>query len=401
MASVALMALFALAPVSGLSGSTLHAQVTDGDDNEYDIEDEGQADDKDGDVADDDLVAVQPNAKAEAEWSDPAEGPQEKQAERVDDDNYVKNCRDTRGCQETLKYVEQQLNQMLTNYTRNSTRRRTESPPPPSVLKRGTTKYNVSTGQQLNRVSGIAGANDQLLWGQVTKVVPRPLSDRLMSSFWVFRKKTDNTLAYVQGDDGDMKFLMAINEPNHLSTNLREQFLTVSHELMHMIVMDQVFGNSGEQTGPQDAKSRKFSVDALLAVIFGTDEQGTSDETEEAATPTATCEGIPDDDGCYPIGSIYAEFVRKFWSKSDLENHSNEDFYEKNTTRFVTDYSTSSPHEDIAESFSYWVIAEGRGKTVADAKQRFFGRFPQLVALKGHIRRAVIADILKSRPAAS
>jgi urease alpha subunit len=44
-------------------------------------------------------------------------------------------------------------------------------------------------------------------------------------------------------------------------------------------------------------------------------------------------------------------------------------------------------------------IAEGKGKTVAYAKRRFFGRFPQLVALKDHIRRAVIADILKSRPA--
>ena len=60
-------------------------------------------------------------------------------------------------------------------------------------------------------------------------------------------------------------------------------------------------------------------------------------------------------------------------------------------------FRSTTPHEDMSESFSYWVIAEGKGKTVSDAKQRFFGRYPKLVALKEHIRRAVIADILKAQ----
>jgi hypothetical protein len=403
LAGAACAALLVASPYSPISGSAAFAQATAEDEEEDpetedEPEDEGQPHDGDGDVTNDDLNEVEPDAEDEAEWNDAASDASEQQAEQVDDDNYVKNCRDGTVCQETLNYVEQELQQLLSGYTRNSTRKRKEVAPP-KTLKRGTTKYRVLPGQKLEFASGKVGANDRLLWEQVTKVIPRPQSDRLMSKFWVFRKKRDGTLAYVQGNDDDNMFKMGINEPNHLSTDMREQFLTIAHEFMHMIVMDQLPGDVGEAAGPQDAKSRKISIGTLLDTLFGPEEEGEETKSnEERADEEAPCAGVRDDDGCYANGTIYAEFVKKFWTKSDLENHANEDFYEKNKSRFVTEYSTSSPHEDISESFSYWVIAEGKGKTVADAKQRFFGRFPQLVALKDHIRRAVIADILKSRP---
>ena len=106
-----------------------------------------------------------------------------------------------------------------------------------------------------------------------------------------------------------------------------------------------------------------------------------------------------DENGCFPKGSLFYEFTSRFWTKSDLQNNQKEGFYDKNAERFVTEYATASPHEDVSESFSWWVINEGKGKTVADAKQRFFGRYPQLVALKAQIRRAVIAEILKAEEA--
>jgi hypothetical protein len=399
LAGAACAALLAVGPNSPLSGSAAMAQEADEEDPETadEPDDEGQPNDGDGDVTNDDWTEVQPDADDEAKWNDQAEDASEQQAEQVDDDNYIKNCVDSATCQATLNYVEQKLNQLLTGYSQNSTRKRKESPPP-KALKRGTTKYRVLPGQKLEFASGKVGANDRLLWGQVTKVIPRPQSDRLMSGFWVFRKKRDDTLAYVQGNDYDNKFRMGVNEPNHLSTDTREQYLTVAHEFMHMIVMDQQVGDVTEAAGPQDAKSRKLSVGTLLDTLFGEESEEEETTSGEDAVEEAPCSGVRDDDACYPSGAIYAEFVKKFWTKSDLENHQNEDFYERNKTRFVTEYSTSSPHEDISESFSYWVIAEGKGKTVADAKQRFFGRFPQLVALKDHIRRAVIADILKSQP---
>jgi hypothetical protein len=399
-AGVAYGALILASPDASFAAATAFAQPAYSSDSETadEPEDEGQPNDGDGDVANDDLTPVEPDAEDEAAWTDAAADANEQRAEQVDDDNYLKNCLDLAECRSTLDYVEQKLNQLLNGYQQNSTRKRKETPPP-KTLRRGTTKYRVLPGQKLEFASGKIGANDRLLWNQVTKVIPRPQSDRLLSGFWVFRKKRDDTLAYVQGNDYDNMFRMGINEPNHMSTDLREQFLTVSHEFMHMIVMDQQVGDASEAAGPQDAKSRKITVGTLLDVLFSEDEEeqsGSRNEPEE--TEARSCDGIPDEDACYPNGTIFAEFVKKFWTKADLENHANEDFYEKNKTRFVTEYSTSSPHEDISESFSYWVIAEGKGNTVADAKQRFFGRFPQLVALKDHIRRAVIADILKARP---
>jgi hypothetical protein len=401
LAGVGFTALFAPTPIASVYGAVAMAYAedeADDPDTDDEPEDEGQPNDGDGDVTNDDLRAVEPDKEDEAQWNDTAEDASEQQAEQVDDDNYLKNCVDSAACQATLDYVDRKLNQLLSGYTKNSTRKRKETPPSKKV-KRGTTKYRVLPGQKLEYAAGKVGANDRLLWGQVTKVIPRPQSDRLMSGFWVFRKKKDDTLAYVQGNEEDNKFRMGINEPNHLSTDTREQFLTVSHEFMHMIVMDQLLGDASETAGPQDAKSRKISVRAVLETLFGEDEEEEEKPTQEAEAeaPEIPCTGVRDDDGCYPKGSIYAEFVKKFWTKNDLENHQTEDFYERNKSRYVTEYATSSPHEDISESFSYWVIAEGKGKTVADAKQRFFGRFPQLVALKDHIRRAVIADILKAR----
>ena len=383
-------------------GASLHAQSVDNPIIEDDDE-EDEATEQDGDVTNDDMDEADPDDATEAQWSDAPETEDEREAEQVDADDYIAKCADKAECQETLNYVESQLNQLLTGYGSRSTRKRKELGPSRSRKIRGTTKYRVLPGQRLELIARKPGPNDRLLWSQVTRVVPRPQSDKLMGSFHVFRKRKDDTLAYVQGEPDSERFLMGINEPNHLGTDLREQYLTVVHEFMHMIVLNQFVGGDFYDQNETRRSRDLSSVGGILKSIFGLtseedEEEESTDEEEVANEAVTACSGVVDDGGCYPDGTLFNAFTRKFWTKDDLQNNGDEDFYAKNKSRFVTEYATSSPHEDMSESFSYWVIAEGKGKTVADAKQRFFGRYPQLVALKEHIRRTVIAEILKSQP---
>lgn len=384
----------------------------DEDEDDLDITDQGSSDDQDGDLTDDDQIEVEPAQAVEAQWTDQAANLDERRAEEVDADDYLAKCRDKAVCRATLKSVEEQLQQMLRNHSQH----------PPShqraVMRTSgkagkvakITKYRVVEGQTLERVAGKPGTQDPQLWGQVTQTLPRPQIANYFGSFWVGHKRDNKEgfLAFVRGEDDSDKFLMNINEVNHLETDVREQYLTIVHEFTHMLDFRQAVG---QQAYDQSSKGRISSEDlrsvkdALQSIFGSSKDEGAvpaeSGQQDDEATDTqeVACEGgVRDDDSCFPADSLYAKFTKRFWTRADLEaSRDSASYINRNASRYVTEYAMTNPHEDIAESFSYWVIAEGKGNTVADAKQRFFGRFPQLVALKDHVRRAVIADILKSQ----
>ena len=405
--SAAAIALSLTPAPLGLMRSANAQEVADNEDEPDDdnsvLEDEGVADDQDGDVTDDNIEEAKPDAADEQTWSDPAANANERRAEQVDADDYIQKCADKAACQVTLNYVESQLAALLLAHANRPVIR---SKSKLKITRSNISKYTVLPGQKLERFAGKQGPNDLLLWNQVTQVLPTPQTDKYIGSFYVFRKSKEDTLAYTQGVDGSEQFILGVNEPNHLATDLREQYLTVVHEFMHMVVMNQFVGPQIYDESAKGLLSDLRSVAGVLQSIFGPQDkvaqsqaQPSEPSDDQAETPAAAvvCDGITEDDGCYPKGSLYNEFTRKFWTKADLQAERDSDFYERNKSRFVTEYAITTPHEDMSESFSYWVIAEGKGKTISDAKQRFFSRYPKLVALKDHIRRAVIADILKAQ----
>lgn len=307
-------------------------------------------------VAEDHYIAT-PSPEMILLWVDPPRDIYEEEAIRVDSIHYLDLCAVRSECLETRSYVWAELLSLLIDYAAHSSRNRREDTP--TLAKTASlTSYRVRPGQALELESKKAGPSDAELWGQVARVVPRAQSDRLISRFRVYAKPDDNTIAYVDRDLETNRYLMGINDPVHLVSDAEEQKLTIVHEFMHMIVMD-----------------------------------------EAKAIEAAMCSGIAEDgEGCYEKGSIYADYVNAFWSKNDREKAATgDDLFEIQKDNFVTAYAATNAHEDIAESFSFWVISEGKGKTVADAKQRFFARYQQLVALKQHIRTSVVGSILKER----
>lgn len=304
-----------------------------------------------------DYEAATPSPELVLLWSDPPSDADEEEAVLVDNPGYLELCPVRSECIETRDYVWGQLLSLLVDYAARSSRNRREDTP--TLAKTSSiTSYRVRPGQALELESKKAGPNDAELWGQVARVVPRAQTDRLISRFRVFSEPGSDTIAYVDADPETGRYLMGINDPVHLASDVEVQKMTIVHEFMHLIAMDQ---------------AKPLTAAACMGIVQG-------------------------DEGCYEKGSVYADYVEAFWPKADRDRALNgDDLYTGKEKNFVSEYASTSAHEDLAESFSVWVISEGKGDTVADAKQRFFARYPQLVALKQHIRTSVIGGILKER----
>jgi len=63
------------------------------------------------------------------------------------------------------------------------------------------------------------------------------------------------------------------------------------------------------------------------------------------------------------------------------------DVYAGNESNFITDYAATNPGEDIAESFTYFVLnTKPLGITGADNKVNFFYDYKELENLRKQIR---------------
>lgn len=101
-------------------------------------------------------------------------------------------------------------------------------------------------------------------------------------------------------------------------------------------------------------------------------------------------------EGCSNPGSYMDDYYNAFWldiydewNRIEFESDEQEyyealeGFYEKYKDRFVTDYAVTRPEEDIAESFSFFILGpKPAGDTIAEQKILFFYQRPELVALR-------------------
>ena len=105
-------------------------------------------------------------------------------------------------------------------------------------------------------------------------------------------------------------------------------------------------------------------------------------------------------EGCSLKGSTMAEFVARFWPKAqqdevfaaqEAEDYDALDaFYEQHQDDFVTDYATTNPAEDLAETFTVFVLNDRpTGDTIADQKVQFLWDDADMVELRERIRAAL------------
>ncbi len=113
----------------------------------------------------------------------------------------------------------------------------------------------------------------------------------------------------------------------------------------------------------------------------------------------ATCPRYFTGEGCSNSGSYINEFFNRYWSGLYTEweqinaNRGQEsyrdqlnDFYNKYPDQFLTQYAPTSPEEDIAEAWTFFVLSPKPEPTsMANLKVLFFYDYPELVALREQI----------------
>ena len=104
----------------------------------------------------------------------------------------------------------------------------------------------------------------------------------------------------------------------------------------------------------------------------------------------ASCPTYFPGEGCSLRQSYINAFFDAFWSdiypdwlESDPDS---DEFYQAYEDQFVTDYAATNPGEDIAESFTAFVLEpKPDGDTIAEEKVLFFYNYPELVQLRAEI----------------
>ena len=95
------------------------------------------------------------------------------------------------------------------------------------------------------------------------------------------------------------------------------------------------------------------------------------------------CAGVEIELGCAAPGSVLAAFATRFWSDDSAAA--------VNDTDFVNDYASTSAHEDLAETFTAWVLAWPVEGDVIDAKIAMLAADPELAALADGLRAGLLA----------
>jgi hypothetical protein len=128
-----------------------------------------------------------------------------------------------------------------------------------------------------------------------------------------------------------------------------------------------------------------------------------SDRARERAA--AACGSYFPGEGCSLRSSYINSFFGSFW-KNIYEQWNNVDqvrdqdqrddalhsFYRQHQDQFVDAYAVTSPVEDIAESWAFFVLSpQPAGPTIRDQKLRFFYGYPELVTLRQQILSGLCA----------
>ena len=214
------------------------------------------------------------------------------------------------------------------------------------------------------------------IWRAFTNIIPADQRSQV-SRFVIFTDGVGNSLGAVEQMDDPHEWMleMDIEDASHfpiLST-------TLVHEFAHLLTMNetQMKTNFKEINLP-----------------------GNSQTYEQAAAACATYYVFA---GCARTDSYMNTFFQRFWPGIytewlAIDNEANQNtidmklelFYHKYSDQFVTQYAATSPEEDIAESFMYFVFQpQPSGATVAEQKYGFFYGYPELVSLRTEIRSSL------------
>ncbi len=224
--------------------------------------------------------------------------------------------------------------------------------------------YSIS-GDSINLQDGTDDIKNQEVWNIFTALIP--LSQRGdFIRYEVTNDDASDTAAHVVQTDEDInKWILGVNlSAFYIDWVLEpeESYATLIHEFAHVLTLNKT-----------QVRYAPVSDDEALYNRF-----------------SESCTGNLLQEGCLNNWAYLDDFIDKFWPDADyLEKVRNEEIYAYDDTpeSFVTEYAATNPGEDIAESFTYFVMRKkAEWNTIADQKLRFFYDYKELDSLRKQIR---------------
>jgi len=211
------------------------------------------------------------------------------------------------------------------------------------------------------------------IWGRFAALIPS--EDRgFLSSFAVFTDGAEGTLAAVEPDmEGDpTRWVLLVDIAD--ADDTRDLTYTLIHEYGHILTLN------SDQLEPD------------IDLLYYEDEELYQEAAED-------CPRYFTWEGCSRPDSYLDEFYNRFWADiydewleidtepdDDIYYERMEDFYFKYETSFVNDHAATNPEEDIAESWSFFILEpKPAGDTTAGEKVLFFYQHTELVELRAQI----------------
>jgi len=189
-----------------------------------------------------------------------------------------------------------------------------------------------------------------------TTLVPSIYREQIIR-YKVYEKPKGDTFAFVNQDaDDQSKWNLVVNKSffyKNGKLDLKESIHTLIHEVFHTISL------SSTQMNHWD-----YDI----------------------------CENYELAEWCLNKNSYLNKFIKNYWVENfdDSQKEWN-DFYLNNESDFVTEYASTNPWEDIAESFTYFILKEKpkNTDTISNQKILFFYDFKELVKLRNEIRKGI------------
>lgn len=219
------------------------------------------------------------------------------------------------------------------------------------------TDYQV-TGQDLEYQKDVAKHNE--IWELIKKIVPLNQRQK-MGKFLIYNGSVTGSAGFVIEIKNDLSVWemgIAINYAYDGGFNAGgELAYTIIHEFGHILTL------------------HKDQLDASVS-------QG-------------NCSNYFPGEGCARSNSYINELYQSFWKDIDAEHQAasanqsgQQAFYNKYQDRFVTQYASTNPGEDIAEVFATFVTQKDKpsGATIAEKKILLMYNRSELVAFREHIR---------------
>lgn len=227
------------------------------------------------------------------------------------------------------------------------------------------------------RTPGIENTDEYKAWKLFEEVVGEAAA-RSITNYMTYSLPEESTLAFVEHFNRQDATWIVYKEASQLPGESTMRYAT--HEEGWGLAMN-IHG--------VDFEDATWTRDTVITFLHEYAHIVTNDESQvDHDKSKGRCEklkryyvNVKTSKGCARDGSYITAFVEKFWDKSA----------DKDGDNFVTQYAAKHPLEDIAESFTNFILEQKPTDTtrIRDEKIAFFYSYPELVALRNQIRSRI------------